>query len=88
MRTPEEIGVSLTLIVAAMNDISIEEIDAMLGNISRDSALGPMLDPTKWAREGLFEAAHKTQKVLGSIRQFKIDVSGMGNFKVVDNAKD
>ena len=80
-RAPEEVGKSIEGIVAAMNSISIEELDIILRSISRDSAIGPLLDPTYWRDTGMFEASHKTRKVVQAIRDFKVEVSGIGNFK-------
>ena len=80
MRTPEEVGKSIEGIVLAMNSVSIEELDSILQSISRDEALGPMIDPTLWGHGGKFEAARQTRKVIQAIRDFKAEVSGTGNF--------
>ena len=82
MRTPEEIGKSLTSIVVAINSVRMEELDAMLGNINRDGSIGPLLDPTAW-QEGMFQAATQTKHVMQAIRDFKVEVSGIGNFATV-----
>ncbi len=79
MRTPEEIGESMKDIIRAMNSISIEELDEVLGAGHREEALGPMLDSTAYQR-GMFEANRQTKKVLEAIRNFKVEVSGIGNF--------
>lgn len=81
MRTPEEVGRSIEELVIAMNAISIEELDSILRSISRDSAIGPLLDPTYWRDSGMFELSHKTRKVIQAIRDFKVEVKGIGNFK-------
>lgn len=81
MRSPERVGNSIKGIVKAMNSISIEELDSILQSISRDEALGPMIDPTLWGHGGKFETARQTKKVIQAIRDFKVGVSGIGNFK-------
>ncbi len=83
MREPEEVGKSIEDIVAAMNSVSTEELDSILKSISRDEALGPMIDPTLWGHGGKFEAARQTRKVVQAIRDFKVEVSGIGNLAKV-----
>jgi len=83
MRTPEEVGKSVESLVAAVNAVSIEELDAVLASISRDTALGPMVDPSAWQSGGRFEAARLTRKVVQAIRGFKVEVSSIGNFATV-----
>ena len=82
MRTPEKVGNSIKGIVKAMNSVSIEELDSILRSLSKDEAIGPLLDPTLW-RAGKFEAARQTRKVIQAIRNFKMEVSGIGNFNNV-----
>lgn len=82
MRTPERIGKSIEGIVKTMNSVSIEELDALLESTSRDTALGPMIDPTAW-QGGKFETARQTEKVIRAIRDFKVEVSGIGDFITV-----
>lgn len=82
MRTPEEVGNSIEIIVEAMNSISIEELDALLKEISRDEAIGPLVDPTLW-RDSKFDTARQTRKVIQAIRDFKVEVSGIGNLTKV-----
>lgn len=83
MRDIERIGTSLTAIVTVMNSISIEELDYVLKDISRDTAIGPMLDPTAWLGEGKFDEARKTEKVLEAVKAFKKEVSGIGFFATI-----
>ena len=80
MRTAVETGRSLEVIVEAMNSIEVEEIDVMLKSLSRDEAIGPMIDPTLWGHGGMFNVARQTRKVLDAIKAFKKEVSGIGNF--------
>lgn len=83
MRTPEEVGEDIKSIVGAMNSVSIEELDSILQSISRDEALGPLIDPTLWGYGGKFEVAQQTRRVIQAIRDFKAEVSGIGNFVAV-----
>ena len=83
MREPEEVGKSIEGIVETMNSVSIEELNSILQSISRDQALGPMIDPTLWGHGGKFEAARQTRKVRQAIRDFKVEVSGIGNLATV-----
>lgn len=83
MRAPELVGKSIEGIVLTMNSVSFEELDAILAAISRDEALGPMIDPTAW-QGGKFEAARQTRKVIQAIRDFKETVRGIGNFEKGD----
>ena len=83
MRTQEEVGKSIKGIVDAMNSISIDELNGILGSIGKDEALGPMLNPTFWQGGGMFEASRQTRKVIQAIHNFKVEVSGIGNFKAV-----
>ena len=83
MRESEEVGKSIEGIVETMNSVSIEELDSILQSISRDEALGPMIDPTLWGHGGKFEAARQTRKVIQAIRDFKMEVSGIGNLATV-----
>ena len=82
MRTSEEVGDSIKDIVKAMNSVSVKELDSILESISVDEAMGPILDPTTW-QYGRYEAANQTRTVIQAIRQFKIEVSGIGNFHKV-----
>jgi len=84
MREPEEVGKSIEGLVVAINSVSSEELDSILSSISRDEAIGPMIDPTLWGHGGKFEAARQTRKVIQAIRDFKIEVSGIGNFAKMD----
>ena len=79
MRTPERVGKSIEGIVKTINSVSIEELDSILKSISRDTTLGPMVDPTAW-KGGRFDAARQTKKVIQAIRDFKMEVSGIGDF--------
>jgi len=85
MRPPEEVGKSIKGVVKAMNSVSIEELDEILGDISRDEAFGPMVDPTAW-RDGKFDAARQTRKAIQAIRDFKVEVSGIGNFNQLNKS--
>ena len=71
----------LTQLCVVMNALDPEVLDAMLRDLSRDSAIGPLLDPTLWRNEGLFDKAHKTEKVIRAIQAFKEEVKGIGFFK-------
>lgn len=84
MRTPEEVGKSIEGIVVAKNSVSIDEIDNILRSISRDTALGPMVDPSTWQGGGKFDATRQTRKVMQAIRDFKAEVQGIGNLQKLD----
>ena len=72
---------SLTELCKVMNALDIEVLEAMLRDLSRDSAIGPLMDPTRWRDEGLFDKSHKTEKVIRAILTFKKEVKGIGFFK-------
>lgn len=84
MRTAIETGRSIEVIVEAMNSIEVEELKAILESISRDTALGPMTNPSAWQGGGKFDAARQTRKVIQAILDFKMEVSGIGNFLKVE----
>ena len=88
MRTSIETGRSIEVIVEAMNSIELGEIDAILKSLSRDEAIGPLVDPTLWGHGGMFDVARQTRKVLNAIRAFKIEVSGIGNFSTMKKEDD
>lgn len=82
--TPEkaqEVGAALKTLVVAINHISEEDIDEMLQSASREMALGPMIDPTAFRDGNLFGKIHDTEKVLRTLREFKKEVKGIGDFK-------
>ena len=80
MRTPEEVGVNIMDIVGAINSVSLEELDSILENISRNTTMGPLTDPTAWLGGQKFNEARLTKKAVQAIRDFKTEVSGIGNF--------
>ena len=74
-------------IVEAMNAMDIEDLAQMQWEISRDEAIGPLIDPTAW-RDHKFEEASMIKTVVKAIIDFKKAVSGIGRFhKVETHAK-
>lgn len=84
MRTPEKVGESIQCIVKSINSVSIEELDSILSSISQDTTLSPLIDPTEWMEGGRFNAAMQTRQVIHAIKNFKKEVSGIGNFTNVN----
>ncbi len=82
MGVPSEVAESLGRIIAAMNSVSIEKLDIVLAGIGRDEAIGPMVDPTAW-QDNRFDVSRQTKKIIQAIRDFKVEVSGIGNFEPV-----
>ncbi len=77
----EECAGYMTQLCVVMNKLDSEVLEAMLRDLSRGSAVGPLMDPTRWRDEDLFDKAHKTEKVLRAIQAFKKEVKGIGFFK-------
>ncbi len=75
-----EIGMHMRNIVSNVNAITEEELEAFIHIIDRDQALGPLLDPTAWRDEQLFESSTGIMKVVRALLDFKKAVSGIGNF--------
>ena len=74
-------------IVEAMNGISMKDLEQMQHEISRDEAIGSLLNPAVW-RDGKFEEASMIKKVVKAIIAFKKEVSGIGRLhKVETHAK-
>ena len=72
-------GNKIKLLVKCINDITWGEIDEVIQSCDRDSALGPLVNPSKWTQE-VFDANHKTKKVMVALKEFKNKVHGIGNF--------
>jgi len=74
-------------IVESMNAMTIEDLAQMSQEISRDEAIGPLIDPTKW-RDSKFDEVRMIKTVVQAIIEFKKAVSGIGRFhKVETHAK-
>lgn len=74
-----EIYKKMGVIVEAMNAMDIKDLVQMTQEISRDEAMGPLMDPTAW-RDGKFEEATMIKTVVTAIIDFKKAVSGIGIF--------
>ncbi len=72
---------NLTELCRVMNSIEEEVLTSMLRDMSREQAIGPLLDPTLWRDENLFDKSNKTGKVIRAILDFKKEVKGIGFFK-------
>lgn len=82
--TPErarKVGVYLRALVVALNRLTEEDLEAVLSSISRDEALGPMIDPTRWRNGDLFGKAYDTRKVIQAVLILKKEVKGIGDFR-------
>ena len=87
IRTAEQVQKSIEDIVQSMNSIRIEELNSMLESANREEAIDPMLDPARFTVGG-FEAVRQTKKVLQAIKDFKYEVSGIGNFNLIHELKE
>lgn len=74
-----EIYQNMGVIVVAMNSIYIEDLKQMTQEISRDEAIGPLIDPTAW-RDGKFEEVSMVKITIKAVIDFKRAVSGIGRF--------
>lgn len=63
-----------------LNAITEEDLLGLISVGNSEEALGPMLDPTRWRDEGLFDATRQTKKVLQALLDFKRAVKGIGKF--------
>ena len=79
-----EVYQKMGAIVVAMNAIDIKDLVQMEREISRDEAIGPLMDPTKWRDETKFEQASQVKKVVRAIIAFKKEVSDIGRFHKVE----
>lgn len=77
-----EIYQKMGKIVEAMNAMDIKDLTQMTSEISRDEAIGPLLDPTAW-RGHKFDEAKMIKTVVTAIINFKKEVSGIGRFTAV-----
>lgn len=73
-------------VVEAMNAMDIKDLVQMTREISRDEAIGPLIDPTAW-RDGKFEEVRIVKTVVTAIIEFKKTVSGIGRFHNVEQDK-
>lgn len=82
--TDKQLGIykKMGVIVEAMNAMDIKDLVQMTQEISRDEAIGPLMDPTAW-RDGKFEEAAIIKTVVTAIIDFKKAVSGIGRFNDV-----
>jgi len=75
-------------IIEAMNAMTIKDLAQMTQEISRDEAIGPLIDPTKW-RDSKFDEVRMIKTVVTALIEFKKAVSGIGRFdKVETHAKN
>lgn len=71
-------------IVQAINGMPMADLVQMESEISRDEAIGPLMDPTKWRDENKFEQASQMKRVVRATLAFKKEVSGIGRFHNVN----
>ena len=60
----KEIADILLRIRMLLTNITAEEITEVVQGLSRDEAIGPLLDPTKWRDEDLFSQSTKSKRFL------------------------
>ncbi|KKK51019.1 hypothetical protein LCGC14_3119130, partial [marine sediment metagenome] len=70
----------IAAIMPHFNSISDDDLDALLGDIGTQMAIGPLIDPTAW-RDRESVAYQGMATVLQAIRTFKREVSGIGRFQ-------
>lgn len=76
---PLRVAGCIAAIMPHFNSISDDDLGALLGDISTQMAIGPLIDPTAWRdREGIAFDGMKT--VLRAMRTFKREVAGIGRF--------
>ncbi len=76
----DKAGGCLTLLITAVNSMTDEELGILLRDIGRETAIGPLLDPTAWSYGGKIREFEGMRKVLTALRTFKREVAGIGRF--------
>ena len=51
--------------------LDTKELEQIIEDASRDEAIGPMIDPTRWRDEDMFTSTHKMKTVLRMIIELK-----------------
>ena len=76
----QKVAGAIALMIPACNSITDDELAVLLNDIARESAIGPLLDPTLWSHGGKMRQFEGMRKVLMALRTFKREVSGIGRF--------
>lgn len=56
--------------------IKKEELEEIIKDMRGDEAIGPLIDPGKWAGTGMFDISRKTTGVLETILKLKKELEG------------
>ena len=67
----EEVVHRLAGIRLLLSDIKEEEIDELIRIGNYEGTVGPLMDPTRWRDEDLFEKTDRAQEVLRAIKELK-----------------
>lgn len=80
IRRGEGMASCLKALIAAVNDMSEEDIKEVLQSLDREGAIGPLIDPTAFQSGAIFGQLSDTKTVMRALLTFKKEVKGIGSF--------